>query len=217
MSLTRQAPQGVPDKTSNSNIEYTNLELGEHDGRLAYIADLGFHEVKYQGESKGFFQHYALGIEMIGHTVKIDDKEQPKLLWGKAFPIYKDLTETSGEFKAYSVFEPSVQEKDVPDWDAQLGKPCNVIIDHAVVGDNTYDNIKSLVGIPSKYQSNVPEGSITPSAGRTKEVMDAMYGLVKWLYDRQVTNEEHVGTKPTPAPVAQSVVEADNFDDDIPF
>jgi len=43
MALKRRST--IPEtKTNNDNVEYTNLEAGEHEGRLVYVADLGLQE-----------------------------------------------------------------------------------------------------------------------------------------------------------------------------
>ncbi len=45
-----------------------NLEAGEHEGRLVYVADLGLQHMVYKGEDKGNIQQIALGFEILGEA-----------------------------------------------------------------------------------------------------------------------------------------------------
>jgi len=216
MSLNRQAPQGTPNK--DTNIEYENLEVGEHDGRLVFIADVGFHKREYMGDFKGNFQNLCLGIEIVGKTFTMDGVQKPVMMWTKAFPVYENMFENSGEFKFYSAFVPTAQDKDVPDWEAQLGKPVNVVVEHTPDKKDpkkVYDNIASLAPIPAKYQEGVEAATITPAAGNGKEVQDALYGLAKWLFDNQLSDEQ-LGRDFHNEAAADAVSEFPE-DDDIPF
>jgi len=222
MSLNRQSPQGT--SSSESNNEYENLAAGEHEGRLVYVADLGFHTKEYQGEFKGNFQNLSLGIEIVGKTFKMDDKEHPVMMWSRAFPLYDTLNEKAGEYAAYKAFVPTAVEGDVPDWEAQLGKPVNVIVTHTKDkkdASKVYDNIGSLISIPTKYQEGVTAATITPSAGNGEEVVKALYGLSKWLFERQLSDDQLGRQHQQEANADAASQNMDDsmagMDDDIPF
>ena len=68
-----------------------NLEAGEHEGRLRYVADLGLHTNEYKGEVKPNVQKLALGIEIVGETIEIDGETKPRLLWTSAFNIFHQM------------------------------------------------------------------------------------------------------------------------------
>jgi len=167
-----------------------NLDAGEHEGRLVYVADLGLQKQEYKGEVKPDAQQIALGIEIVGQTVEIDDKEVPRLLWTKPFNIFATLTPKGNELKMFSVFDPSANEGELPDWDEQLGKPCSIVVEHVHKDDKVYDNIKSVLAIPAKYQDGVEAASITPAIGDSDEadnvVNKALFGLSKYVFDGRV-------------------------------
>jgi len=221
MSLNRQAPQGTP--KSESSIEYQNLEVGEHEGRLVYVADVGFHRREYMGDFKGNFQNLCLGIEIVGKTFTMDGEEKPVMMWTKAFPVYQNMFENSGEFKMYSAFVPTAQDKDVPDWEALLGTPVNVIVEHTPDkkdSSKVYDNVAALAPIPAKYQSGVAAATLAPAAGNGEDVQQALYGLAKWLFDNQLSQADLGNDYATEANAdhASAAGEPIKFDDDdIPF
>lgn len=219
MSLNRQAPQGTP--KNDNDIQYENLEVGEHEGRLVYIADVGFHKREYMGDFKGNFQNLCLGIEIVGRTFTMDGVEKPVMMWTKAFPVYENMFENSGEFKMYSAFVPTAQDKDVPDWEAQLDKPVNVIVEHTPDKKDpkkVYDNVAALAPIPAKYHDSVAAATIAPAAGNGEDVQVALYGLAKWLFDNQLTQEQ-LGRDYTTEANADHASEATDpkFDDGEPF
>tara|TARA_R110000803_G_scaffold48570_4_gene100989 strand:+ start:2590 stop:3237 length:648 start_codon:yes stop_codon:yes gene_type:complete len=196
-----------------------NLEAGEHEGRLRYVADLGLHTNEYKGEVKPNVQKLALGIEIVGETIEIDGETKPRLLWTSAFNIFHQMTEKGKELQFYKVFDTSATEGVIADWDAVIDEPCNVTVVH-VQGkgensDRTYDNISSISPIPSKYKAAVAEGLVTD--GCTGDVEDennpaqaATFGLPAWF----ITNR--ISVKPMKeAPVEPEKEEM--FDDDVPF
>ena len=196
-----------------------NLEAGEHEGRLRYVADLGLHTNEYKGEVKPNVQKLALGIEIVGETIEIDGETKPRLLWTSAFNIFYQMTEKGKELQFYKVFDTSATEGVIADWDAVINEPCNVTVVH-VKGkgensDRTYDNIASVSPIPSKYKAAVAEGLITD--GCTGDVQNgnnpaqaATFGLPAWFIANQINfkvMEE--------APVEPEREEI--FDDAVPF
>lgn len=213
MSLNR-----VNTGSNNSgNIEFklTNAPEGENEGRLAFVADLGVQRKEYQGEYMGDVQQIALGIELVGQTVEIDGKEEPRLLWTKPFYIYPKMGEKSKEFAYYKVFDPMAQPETVPDWDAQLGKPCNVIVKHVKgkgdKADRVYDNIADIVAIPQKYQGGVAAMKMVPAIGNAEDeenpAQKKMFGLTRIVWERRIKNVED----------SVAAAKAAEFDDDVPY
>jgi len=185
MALARRT-----ESSGGSNIDYENLEVGEHDGRLVMVADLGLQRQEYKGEYKGDVQQIALGIEILGETITIDDAEQPRLMWTRPMYIYSTLTPKGKELEFYSIFDPSANEGELPDWDAQLGKPCTVNVEHVHKDDKTYDNVKALLPIPVKYQDGVDPATMEMGVGDSDEkdnpVNKALFGLAKYVFDKRV-------------------------------
>lgn len=227
--LQRRKPTEVLEKESSGNveIEYENLEPGEHEGRLVFVADLGLQRSEQKGVHKGNFQQLALGIEIVGKTFKKDGEEYPVMIWAKPFFTYGILTERGNELPLALAFNSKAVEGVEFDWDAELGKPVTaVIINKTVKGkdgapDHVYDNIARLVAIPEKYQAGVAEASIAPASGNGKDVTDHFRGLVKFVWDKQVYEQEAVADAKTDnqftrGRVPQQTLD-DNFDDDIPF
>jgi hypothetical protein len=222
MPLKRRST--MPDtKTNNDNVEYTNLEAGEHEGRLVYVADLGLQKRDdYMGESRSNAQQLSLGIEIIGQTVSIDNKDVPRILWTKPFNVFYTLTEKGNEMKYFSVFDASAQVGSVADWDAVLGKPCNVVVTHrkgkGEKSNRVYDEISNLIPIPAKYQEGVGAALTTDMAvgdadDENNAATKAMFGLAKFVFDKRITV-----MKPQLAVIEGSKSdEDDDFEDDIPF
>ena len=196
---------------ADSAIEYENLAVGEHEARLVYVADLGLQAREYKGEVKPPAQQISLGLEIIGETVVIDDKELPRILFTSPFNIFQQLTEKGKELEFYRVFDPSAVENTDADWEKTLGMPCNVIIKHTQgKGDNSgrvFDNISHLTPIPQKYQDGVAEGKVETAIGDADDpentVTKALYGLAKYVYDRRI-EEEEVAPKSKPKPAKMS-------------
>lgn len=213
--ITKQPPKGNSDSPT---IEYENLEPGEYEARLVYIVDLGMHRKEYKGEYTGDQQMIVLGFEILGETVTVDGKEHPRYMFINPFYVSPaGMSEKSNEYKYYSVFEPTAKDWDTPDWPAQLGKPCSVMIENVKSkdGDKVFDNIVSVTAIPKKYQKNVAKGKLKPEAGDGNDLEDKLYGLARWIWDRRIgaggeTQQETPKKKDAPA-------EDDDFDDDIPF
>ena len=217
MALNRKS--SVPTTTASSDVEYSNLKPGEYEGRLVYVADLGLQERDYMGESKPPAQQISLGIEILGESVMVDGKEQPRLLWTKPFNIFFEMNEKGNEYKYYKVFEPSAKEGQVADWDSVLGRPCNVlVVNVAGKGENanrTYDNIDSISPIPAKYQDAVAASTITDQAvgdadDENNPAQRAMFGLPRYIFDRRIKGGNNKAE-------AKAVESSEDFDDAIPF
>jgi len=217
MPLNRKS--SVPTTTASSDVEYSNLKPGEYEGRLVYVADLGLQERDYMGESKPPAQQISLGIEILGESVMVDGKEQPRLLWTKPFNIFYEMNEKGNEYKYYKVFEPTAKEGQVADWDSVLGRPCNVlVVNVAGKGENAsrlYDNIDSISSIPAKYQADVLPSTITDQAvgdadDENNPAQRAMFGLPRYIFDRRIKGGNNkVDIK--------AVESSEDFDDAIPF
>jgi hypothetical protein len=176
------------------NIVCENLEEGkEYESRLVYVADLGLHENSYKGEEKANVQKIALGLEVLGETVEIDGEVRPRLLWGKPFNIYWEMTPNGTELVNYKVFDPSAKEGEVADWEKVLGTPVNLTIVHVADKKDKsikYDNIASVVPIPKKYQKDIGKATLTPCVGdaddENNDATRSLYGLTKWFFDRRI-------------------------------
>jgi len=216
MALNRTSPSSNGEK---KDLKYTNAPEGENEARLLYVADLGLQKKEYAGESKPDTQQIALGFEIVGQYVELNGEKKPRLLWTKPFYIYATMGEKGKEFEYYKVFEPLAEAESVPNWEAQLGKPCNVIVKHvAGKGDKSnikYDNVVGLSSIPAKYQSNVPPMEMKPAVGDANDpenpAQKALFGLAKLVYDRRI------GSVPAKEEKPKQISNFDNFDDDIPF
>jgi len=181
--------------TVKSNVEFQNLPEGDYDGRLVYIADLGLQERSYKGEEKDPAYYASLGIEILGQPISTEDGTMTRIMWTKPFPlINKKISEKSGEFKAYKVFDKSAQDNCTPDWEAQLGKPVSVSIVHVpdkADPDIVYDNISMLTPIPDKYAAEVPEAETEFAVGDSDTpdnvVNGKLYGLAKWMFDKRLS------------------------------
>lgn len=206
--LKRRGAGKVQEKTS----DFINLVDGqEYEGRLVYVADLGLHERKFGTEVNPPCQKIALGIEIIGEVVELEDgKTVPRILWDKPLNIYHELTEKGNELVAYKVFNPKAKAETVADWDKQLGKPVSVLITHFNKDDKVYDNIDTLTAIPVRYQADIPAAVTEPCIGDADDednaCTKALFGLAKWMYERRI--DEGI-------PGQEEPEELD--DDDIPF
>lgn len=205
-------------KQTNSNVEYTNLAVGEHEGRLVYVADLGMQEREYMGEVKPPAKQLSLGIEVMGNAVDVDGTMRPRLLWSKPFNVFKSMNERGIEYKYYKAFDTTAAEGSVADWEAMLGMPVNVIVKHHKAGDRTYDNIDTLAAIPSKYHSNVAPTEFTDAcvgdcSDENNSAQRAMFGLAKFVFDKRIK-----GGAVSPRTATAAVSEADtDLSEDIPF
>lgn len=196
MAIKRRGEQQTTERT---DIEYVNLEAGEHEGRLRYVADLGMQKREYMGEEKPPAQQLALGIEIIGQSVEIDGKEQPRLLWTSGFNVFHELTERGKELQYFKVFDQAAVEGVEADWDSMINEPCNVVVIHTKgKGDNsgrTYDNIDSLTPIPTKYKGGVEAGLITNGCTGDADDMDnpaqaSMFGLPLYIHGNRIDAPE---------------------------
>lgn len=208
MGLNRKSE----DKGKNNDSQYTQLPVGEVEGRLVYVADLGLQSKEYAGEYQGDIQQLSLGIEIVDHPHDTENGPVARLMWIKPFYIYSRMGSKSKEFEYYSIFNPSAKPETVPNWEAQLGKPVSVNIVHTKSGDKVYDNVGKINSIPAKYQDGVTEATLTPAIGDSDDeenvVTQALYGLTKYVYDKRIVKES---AKPQQSPAGE------DFDDDIPF
>ena len=214
MALNRTSAQAA---TTSSTAEYTNLTEGEHEGRLVYVADLGMQERSYMGEEKPACQQISLGIEVMGKAVDIDGTMRPRLLWTKPFNIFQTMDERGNEYKYFKTFQPTAQDGQVADWDAVLGTPCNILVKHSVSGDRTYDNIDSIVAIPTKYHEAVAASEFTDACvgdcdDEDNPAQKAMFGLARFVFEKRV-NAKTASTKPN----LKAVSDDEDLSDDIPF
>ena len=205
-------------QTSERTDPIPNLEAGEHEGRLRYVADLGLHINEYKGEVKPDVQKLSLGIEIVGETVEIDGEQQPRILWVNPFNIFYSMSERGKELPLYKVFSATAREGEVADWDSVINEPCNVTVIHnqgkGENSDRTYDNIDVLSPIPAKYKAGVAEGLVTDGCtgdadNAENPAQKAMYGLVSWVFENRIDGGE---TAPEPMPEISGVQ-----DEDIPF
>ena len=107
-----------------------------------------------------------------------------------------------------------VSDGQVFDWDKHLGDACNVVVGHTKKDDKTYDNIVRLQAIPEKYRAVVPANTMPVASGDGDDVKSHFYGLVKFVYDRQVYETEARADAQTSGAGGGMV---DDFEDDIPF
>ena len=211
--IRRSPPQDDSDKKDFDPIP--NLEEKEYEARLVMVADLGMQLQEYNGEEKPSRQEIALGLEIVGETILIDEKEVPRLLWSKPFKIFHKLTKKGHELKFYSIFDSDAKVNQVPDWDAQLGKCCSVRVVHTQgKGDNagfTYDNVGLLLPIPEKYRDGVPPASMELAIGDADNednvVTKALFGLTRFVYDKRIQNQQDTSASDVDL----------SYDDDIPF
>jgi len=189
--LKRRVVEGSEKKEFDSIPNLVNGQ--EYEGRLVYVADLGLHTREFKGEVKTPCQKIALGIEILGETVELEDATVPRVLWTKPFNIFFQLTDKGKEIEYYKIFEPGAEAEEEADWDAQLGKPVSVLITHFKKDDNCYDNIKSLAPIPLKYQEGIEEATIEPYIGDADDEKNActkaLYGLAKWVFEQRIVEE----------------------------
>lgn len=225
MSIKRKSEK--PQASSSDAAEYDNLEVGEYEARLVYVADLGMHPNKGPTWDKPDVQKIALGFEVLENPVTIDGEEHPRVLWADSINVYYSLTDKGKELVVYNIFDPKAEAGDDPDWDKQLGQCCSISVVHVNGKDDkseeVYDNISRISVIQKKYQKNVPEATITDMCTGGDEDMDspvmkALRGLAKWQFDQRLDGgegktAEEVESKPKPAP---SVLE-DIDEDSIPF
>ena len=217
MALVRR----VVETENTSSVEYENLEAGEHEGRLVYVADLGLQHREYMGEVKPPAQQISLGIEIVGKSITVDGQEQPRLLWTQPFNIFSTMNERGKELPYYKAFDPSAEEGQIADWDSVLGMPCNVYIKHingkGEYANRKFDNIESLSPIPSKYQKDVEANRIEPAIGDAEDpnnpATQALYGLALYVYNKRLGNDYQYNPDSN---VEIKEAKAD-FEDDIPF
>lgn len=189
MSLNRGTAVETP-----SRAAIPNLEPREYDMRLVYVADLGMQQDSYMGELKDPCRKVALGFEVIGEFVELGEEEFPRIIWGKAFNIFNKLTDKGTELKYYKLFDSSAEGGQVPDWEAQLGKPCigniNEVEGKGKSEGIFYNNLATVMAMPAKYQDDVAPNVTAPGIGDCDDpdnhVTQALFGLAKWMFDRRL-------------------------------
>ena len=175
--------------------DYAKLNNGEYDGRLAYVADLGIQAREFKGETKEPCQQMALGIEICGEHVTIDGQEMPRVLWTQPFNVFFKLSEKGNEFKYFRVFDTAAVEGEVADWDAVLGAPCTVVVGKRSGKDGKeFDTIVALNPVPVKYRKDHPKGELEAGIGDSDDpdnaVNQALFGLVKYVFDKRLNTVE---------------------------
>lgn len=222
MTIKRRG--AAPEGSTREHVEgdYANLEAGEYEARLVYVADLGLHANEYKGEKKADVQKLALGFEILENPVQIGGEMQPRLIWMAPFNIYNSLTEKGKEIIHYSVFDNTAEIGEVPEWDEQLGKPCSLVIGHnhdKKDSSKKYDTITKLQAIPAKYQDGVTKGEMAVGVGDADEpnssVMKKLHGLALYTYKQRIgdgNQEEAVADE-----AGEESDHSNDFDDDIPF
>lgn len=196
---------------AQEKADYKNLTNGEYEGRLVYVGDLGMQERSYMGETKPPAKQLSLGIEILGESVVVDGQERPRILWTKPFNVFFQMNEKGNEYKYYKVFEPSAKDGTVADWEAVLGRPCNVNViqvqGKGANADKVFDNIDTIGAIPAKYQEGVAESTVTNMAvgdadDDENSATKALFGLAKYVYDRRLLagEESALVAKADPAP-----------------
>lgn len=144
-------------KSENGNFELT--PAGTFIGRCYRFIDLGSHEQKFQGESKGLKRLIMIGFEL--PTELMED--------GRPFSIHKRYT--------WSMHEKAAMRKDLESWRGAkfsegdfgdggfdtrnlLGVPATLTIVHSEGQDNVYANIASIGKAMKGIQ--IPEPVNTP-------------------------------------------------------
>ena len=200
-----------------STMEYENLTEGEHEARLIYVADLGMqNRTPFNGDVKPPAQQVSLCFEVLGSTIKIDDVEQPRIIWSKPFNIFGTMSGLSTEYDYFKAFVPTAKEDTTADWESVLGEPVNIIIKHVHKDGAVYDNVSGITAIPSKYRSKVDKAVTTEFAIAGSEDVDSpaiktLFGLAKHVHDKRITGNV------APAKEPQPVIEEETFDDAVPF
>ena len=214
MALKRKSPKG---NGGGSKVVSGILQDGaEVEARLVYVADLGLQERIYKGDVKPPAQQLALGFEIIGEIVELEDGDKiPKVMWTNPFNIFHELTDKGKELVYYKVFSPAAKAGEVADWEMALGMPCNITVSHFTNKENaTYDNIGAITPIPKKYQDAVGQATIEPCIGDSEDEENpctkALFGLAKYVWEKRIVDDEDNCGVYTPEPY-----QADG--DDVPF
>mgnify|MGYP003389160486 FL=1 len=197
--------------SGGDQLTYTNLDAGEYEARLIYVADLGLQNRQpFKGEEKKPCQQITLCFEVLGSTVEINGEVKPRTLWMNPTNIFSSMGSMGNELPLYRAFVPSAKEDSVPNWEEQLGKPVTLNITHNVSNGRTFDKIASVAAIPMKYQDKVAQAITTDfSVGGCEELdSPAIQNLRGFLK----TNHENRITKGGSSVVAQPVSEHEEFE-----
>lgn len=194
MALNRRTPENTPEREDGPI--WDNLEGDtEYEGRLVMVADLGLQEKKYKGDYQGDFPQISLGIEIIDEGMDDDDGNYlPRVLWTRPIYIYSKMDAKSKEYEYYKVFDPKAKADTVPDWEAQLGKPCNVYVINVEDGDKVYDNISDLTRVNPKYVDNIGDAESELGIGDADDPEDPvtrqLRGLAGYVWKHRVGAED---------------------------
>jgi len=206
-------------KTSGGDkLTYDNLEAGEYEARLIYVASLGMQKrTPYKdGKELSNCQQIALCFEVLGSTVELNGETQPRTLWTNSINIFSNMSSMGNELPMYRAFVPTAPEDSLPDWEAQLGKPVSLTVGQKESKGRLFDKITNVSAIPLKYQDKVPEAVTTEFSAGGSEELDSP--AIKNLRGYQKTaHENRIRQNTTPTKQPQPVVEEEVFDDAVPF
>ena len=205
-------------KTSGGDkLTYDNLEAGEYEARLIYVADLGMQNRKpFNGDEKTPCQQIALCFEVLDSTVELNGETRPRTLWSTTINVFSSMGGMGHELSMYRAFVPTAPENSLPDWEAQLGKPVNITVAPKESKGRVFDNIMNVSAIPLKYQDKVPEAVTTEFSAAGCEELDSP--AIKNLRGYQKTaHENRIRQNTTSTKQPQPVVEEEVFDEAVPF
>jgi len=176
--------------------EYAKLKNGDYEARLVYVADLGLQEREYKGEKKPDAQQLALGFEVLGEYVTINEVEVPRILWTRPFNVFNVLTAKGKELEYMKIFNPTASDGEEGDWESVLGTPVSLTVGkRQSAKGQEFDNINNIAAIPAKYHKDVAASDIEPAIGDCDDpdnvVNKALFGLVKLVLDKRVVKEEY--------------------------
>lgn len=210
-------------KSDSTNFELT--PAGTFTARCYRFIDLGSHEQKYQGESKGLKRLVMIGFELVDEFMSD----------GRPFSIHKRYT--------WSTHEKSAMRKDLESWRGAkfnendfgeggfnvrnlLGVPCTLTIVHQENGDSTYANIASIgkvmkgIQLPDQTNPSVFFGLERSDFNQlvfdvlSEKLKEFIRGTPEWVrLNAKGYAEQSAGTsydERTPPP-------ADELNDEIPF
>ena len=205
-------------KTSGGDkLTYDNLEAGEYEARLIYVASLGMQKRSpYNGKEQSNCQQIALCFEVLGSTVELNGETQPRTIWTDSINIFSNMGGVGNELPMYRAFVSTAPENSLPDWEAQLGKPVSLTIGQKESKGRVFDKITNVSAIPLKYQDKVPEAVTTEFSAGGSEELDSP--AIKNLRGYQKTaHENRIRQNTTSTKQPQPVVEEEVFDDAVPF
>lgn len=215
MGIERLAVQTL----GGDKLTYTNLEAGEYEARLIYVADLGMQKRQpYKGDEKTPCQQITLCFEILGSTVELNGEVKPRTIWMSQTNIFGNMGSMGNELPLYRAFVPNAKEDSLPNWEEQLGKPVTLNIAPHESNGRIFDKILSVAAIPLKYQDKVDKAITTDfSVGGCEELdSPAIQNLRGFL---KTNHENRIKKGSSDSPTAQPVSEAEEFEmnEDVPF